>query len=331
MNNFEYVRATAIPDALGAIARQAGSRFLAGGTTMVDLMKCGVEVPSALIDITRLRGLDTIEAGPASVRIGALSKMSDVADHPTIRKDFPVLAESLWRGASAQLRNMATIGGNLMQRTRCSYFREPGVYGACNKRNPGSGCAALEGINRGHAVLGTSPGCIATNPGDFAVALVAFDATVHVENGKQRRIPIDDFFLLPGDTPHVEHPLSSGELIVAVEVPTCAALRRSHYLKVRDRESYEFAAASAAVGLELEADGRTIRDVRIALGGIATKPWRARTVEEALVGRTFDEPTVRAASRLATEGAVDHGENRFKIDLAPRVVARALLTVGGIA
>jgi xanthine dehydrogenase YagS FAD-binding subunit len=332
MNNFEYVRATAIPDALRAVARRAGSRFLAGGTTMVDLMKCGVEVPSALIDITRLPGLDTIEAGPASVRIGALSKMSDVADHPTIRKEFPVLSESLWRGASAQLRNMATIGGNLMQRTRCSYFREPGFYGACNKRDPGSGCAALEGVNRGHAVLGTSPSCIATNPGDFAVALVAFDAAVYVENGKpQRRIPIDDFFLLPGDTPDVEHPLSSGELIVAVEVPTSAAMRRSHYLKVRDRESYEFAAASAAVGLELEADGRTIRDVRIALGGIATRPWRARTVEGALVGRTFDEPTVRAASRLAVEGAVDHGENRFKIDLAPRVVARALLTLGGIA
>ncbi|MGY3505123.1 FAD binding domain-containing protein [Bradyrhizobium sp. USDA 4471] len=330
MNNFEYVRATAIPDALKAVADQAGSRFLAGGTTMVDLMKCGVEVPSALIDITRLPGLDTIEAGPASVRIGALSKMSDVADHPIIRKEFPVLSESLWRGASAQLRNMATIGGNLMQRTRCSYFREPGVYAACNKRNPGSGCAALEGVNRGHAVLGTSPSCIATNPGDFAVALVAFDATVSVENGKARRIPIDDFFPLPGETPDVEHPLSPGELIVAVEVPTSAALRRSHYLKVRDRESYEFAAASAAVGLELEADGRTIRDVRVALGGIATRPWRARTVEGALVGRTFDEPTVRAASRLATEGAVDHGENRFKIDLAPRVVARALLTVGGI-
>lgn len=331
MNNFEYVRASAIPDALSAVARQAGSRFLAGGTTMVDLMKCGVEVPSALIDITRLPGLDTIEAGPASVRIGALSKMSDVADHPGIRKEFPVLSESLWRGASAQLRNMATIGGNLMQRTRCSYFREPGVYSACNKRNPGSGCAALEGVNRGHAVLGTSPSCIATNPGDFATALVAFDAIVHVENGKQRRVPIDDFFLVPGDTPDVEHPLSSGELIVAVEIPTSAALRRSHYLKVRDRESYEFAAASAAVGLELEADGRTILDVRVALGGIATKPWRARNVEAALVGRTFDEPTVRAASRLATEGAVDHGENRFKIDLAPRVVARALLTVGGIA
>ena len=330
MNNFEYVRATAISDALSAVAHQAGSRFLAGGTTMIDLMKCGVEVPSALIDITRLPGLDTIEVGPVSVRIGALSKMSDVADHPTIRKEFPVLSESLWRGASAQLRNMATIGGNLMQRTRCSYFREPGVYGACNKRDPGSGCAALEGVNRGHAVLGTSPSCIATNPGDFAVALVAFDAAVYVENGKPRRIPIDDFFLLPGDTPDVEHPLSSGELIVAVEVPASAAMRRSHYLKVRDRESYEFAAASAAVGLELEADGRTIRDVRIALGGVATRPWRARTVEAALVGGTFDEPTVRAASRLATEGAVDHGENRFKIDLAPRVVARALLTVGGI-
>lgn len=331
MNNFEYIRATAIPDALRAVARQAGSRFLAGGTTMVDFMKCGVEVPSALIDITRLPDLDTIEVGPAGVRIGALAKMSDVADHPAIRKEFPVLSESLWRGASAQLRNMATIGGNLMQRTRCSYFREPAAYGACNKRDPGSGCAALEGVNRGHAVLGTSPSCIATNPGDFAVALVAFDAIVHVENGKKRRIPIDDFFLLPGDTPDVEHPLSSGELIVAVEIPTSAAMRRSHYLKVRDRESYEFAAASAAVGLELEADGRTIRDVRIALGGIATTPWRARTVEGALVGRTFDEPTVRAASRFAIEGAVDHGENRFKIDLAPRVVARALLTVGGIA
>ncbi|RJF78945.1 FAD binding domain-containing protein [Rhodopseudomonas palustris] len=331
MNNFEYVRATAVPDALGAVAQQAGSRFLAGGTTILDLMKCGVEAPSVLIDITRLPDLDTIEVGPTSVRIGALSKMSDVADHPTIRQNFPVLSESLWRGASAQLRNMATIGGNLMQRTRCSYFREPAVYGACNKRNPGSGCAAFDGITRSHAILGTSPSCIATHPGDFAVALVAFDATVLVEDGQpQRRFSIDDFFPLPGDTPDVEHPLSPGELIVAVEVPTSQALRRSHYLKVRDRESYEFATASAAVGVELEADGRTIRDVRVALGGIATRPWRARTVEAALVGRTFDEPTIRVASRFATEGAVDHGENRFKIDLAPRVVARALLTVGGI-
>jgi xanthine dehydrogenase YagS FAD-binding subunit len=329
MNNFGYVQARAVPDAVRA-AGQAGARFLAGGTSMVDLMKCGVVAPSSLIDITRLPGLDTIEVGPAGVRIGALARMSDVADHAQIRQDFAALSESLWRGASAQLRNMATIGGNVLQRTRCSYFREPGVYTACNKRNRGSGCAALEGVNRSHAVLGTSPNCIATHPGDLAVALVAFDAIVHVESDERRSIPIDDFFLLPGDTPDIEHPLSPDELIVAIEIPATAAVRRSHYLKVRDRESYEFAVASAAVGLELEANGRTIRDVRVALGGVATKPWRARNVEAALVGRTFDEPTVRAASRIATDGAVDHGENRFKIELAQRVVARALLTVGGI-
>jgi xanthine dehydrogenase YagS FAD-binding subunit len=330
MNRFEYVRVDAIADAVKAVAGKADARFLAGGTTVIDLMKCGVEEPSALVDIMRLPNLDGIEAGPKGVRLGALAKMSAVADHPKIKQDYPVLSESLWRGASAQLRNMATIGGNLMQRTRCSYFREPGTYAACNKRNPGSGCAAIEGVNRGHAVLGTSSSCIATYPGDFAVALVAFDAVVHVENGARRTIPIDDFFLLPEDTPQIEHPLAPGDLIVAVEIPASSALHRSHYLKVRDRESYEFAAASAAVGLELGTDGRTIRDVRVALGGVATKPWRARNVEAALVGRTFDEATVRSASRFATEGAVDHGANRFKIELAQRVVARALFTVGGI-
>jgi xanthine dehydrogenase YagS FAD-binding subunit len=315
---------------VNAVAGHLEARFLAGGTTLVDLMKCGVETPAMLVDITRLPGLEEIEVYGASLRIGALVRMSDLADHPKVRQEYPALSESLWRGASQQLRNMATIGGNLMQRTRCSYFREAGVYAACNKRNPGSGCAALEGINRGHAVLGTSSSCIAAYPGDFATALVAFDAVVHVENGRRRSIPIDDFFLLPGDAPHVEHAIASDELIVAVEIPTSAALRRSHYLKVRDRQSYEFAVASAAVGLELEEDGRTIRDVRVALGGVATKPWRARTVEAALIGRTFDEPTVRAASRHAVEGAVGHGNNRFKIELTPRVVARALLTVGGI-
>lgn len=330
MNRFEYVHADAIADAVKAVAGKVNAHFLAGGTTIVDLMKCGVEEPSALVDITGLPNLDGIEAGPSGVRLGALAKMSAVADHPMIKQDFPVLSEALWRGASQQLRNMATIGGNLMQRTRCSYFREPGAYSACNKRKSGSGCAALEGVNRSHAVLGTSSTCIATNPGDFAVALVAFDAVVQVENGARRSIPIDDFFLLPRDTPHIEHPLAPGELIVAVEIPASTALRRSHYLKVRDRKSYEFAAASAAVGLELEADGRTIRDVRVALGGVATKPWRVRNVEKALVGRTFDETTVRGASHLATEGAIDHGANRFKIELAQRVVARALLTVGGI-
>jgi xanthine dehydrogenase YagS FAD-binding subunit len=329
MRDFTYLRAATVPDAIKAVAGQAGARFLAGGTTLIDLMKCGVEDPTALIDITRLPGLDSIETGPDSVRLGALARMSDVANHPAIRQDYPALSESLWRGASEQLRNMATIGGNLMQRTRCNYFRDPS-YSACNKRNPGSGCAALDGINRGHAVLGTSEHCIATYPGDFAVALVAFDAIVHVRNGQAHGIPAEDFFLLPEDRPHLEHPIGPGEMIVGVEIPVTAALRRSHYLKVRDRESYEFAVASAAVGLELEADGRTVRDVRVAMGGVATKPWRARQVEAALNGRPLDEQIVRAASRLATDGAVDQGANGFKIELAQRVVARALLTVGGI-
>ncbi|MCW2721897.1 xanthine dehydrogenase family protein subunit M [Pseudonocardia sp.] len=330
MRNFGYVRAATVPDAQESVGGQPDARFLAGGTTMVDLMKCGVETPSTLVDITRLPGLDGIEVGPDGVRLGSLARMSDVANDPRIGREFPVLSESLWRGASEQLRNMATIGGNLMQRTRCSYFREPASFPACNKRDPGSGCSALEGINRGHAVLGTSPSCIATYPGDFAVALVAFDATVVVQNGGRRAFTADDFFLLPGDTPHIEHPIGPADLILAVEVPVSAALRRSHYLKVRDRESYEFAAASAAVGLEMEDDGTTVRDVRIALGGIATTPWRARAVEAALIGRTLDEATVRAACAQVTEGAVDHGMNSFKIALAPRVAARALLTVGGI-
>jgi xanthine dehydrogenase YagS FAD-binding subunit len=330
MKNFAYVRAESIPDAMQATAMQAGARFLAGGTTMLDLMKCGVEEPAALIDITRLPDLDGIEIGRDSVRIGALARMSDVANHPFIIQDFPALSESLWRGASEQLRNMATIGGNLMQRTRCNYFRDPS-YAACNKRNPSSGCAALDGINRGHAVLGTSEHCIATYPGDFAVALVAFDALVHVRGAQAHSIRAEDFFLLPEDRPQLEHPLAPGELIVGIEIPVSGALRRSHYLKVRDRESYEFAVASAAVGLELEADGRTVRDVRVAMGGVATRPWRARQVEAALNGRPLDEQIIRAASKLATDGAVSHGANGFKIELAQRVVARALLTIGGIA
>jgi xanthine dehydrogenase YagS FAD-binding subunit len=329
MRNFAYLRAENIPDAMKAVAGQTGARFLAGGTSMVDLMKCGVEDPSALVDITRLPDLDGIAIGADSIRLGALAHMSDVANHPIIRQDYPVLSEALWRGASEQLRNMATIGGNLLQRTRCNYFRDPS-YAECNKRKPGSGCAAMNGINRGHAVLGTSEHCIATHPSDFAVALVAFDAMIHVRSTQSHSIPAGDFFLLPEDRPHLEHPIAPGELIVGVDIPVCAALRRSHYLKVRDRESYEFALASAAVGIEFEADGRTVREVRVALGGVATRPWRCRQVEAALNGRPLDEQIVRAASRLATDGALDHGANGFKIELAQRVVARALLTVGGI-
>ncbi|MER8804045.1 xanthine dehydrogenase family protein subunit M [Mesorhizobium sp. M0998] len=330
MRTFEYLRAE---DAATAVAEAAKPEtlFLAGGTTLLDLMKLNVERPARVVDITRLSGLDTIEVSADVIRIRALAKMSKVAAHADIKEAAPVLSESLWRAASAQLRNMASIGGNLMQRTRCTYFRDPGAYSNCNKRNPGSGCAALEGVNRNHAVLGTSDACIAIYPGDFAVSLVAFDATVIVRGASERKIPVDEFFLLPGDTPHLEHQLAPGEMIVGIEIPRSAALKRSHYLKVRDRASYEFAAASAAVGIEMEADGKTIRDVRIAVGGVATKPWRLRAVEDALKGKTLDEATLRTAAAAAVDGAKSRGHNAFKIELAPKVVARALMTVGDIA
>ncbi|MBY3157649.1 xanthine dehydrogenase family protein subunit M [Rhizobium laguerreae] len=330
MRTFDYLRAENATTAIAEAAKPE-TRFLAGGTTLLDLMKLNVERPAHLVDITRLPNLDTIEILPDVIRIGALAKMSKVAAHADIIEAAPVLSESLWRAASAQLRNMASIGGNLMQRTRCTYFRDPGAYPNCNKRNPGSGCAALEGINRNHAVLGTSDACIAIYPGDFAVSLVAFDATVLVRGTVERRIPVDDFYLLPGQTPNLEHQLSPGEMIVGIEIPRVAALKQSHYLKFRDRTSYEFAAASAAVGIEFEADGKTIRDVRIALGGVATKPWRLRAVEDALKGKPIDEATLRNAAAAAVDGAKSSGHNAFKIELTPKVVARALMTVGDIA
>jgi len=330
MRTFDYLRAENTATATAEAAKPE-TLFLAGGTTLLDLMKLNVERPAHLVDITRLPGLDTIEVSPDVIRIGALAKMSKVAAHADIIEAAPVLSESLWRAASAQLRNMASIGGNLMQRTRCTYFRDPGAYSNCNKRDPGSGCAALEGVNRNHAVLGTSDACIAIYPGDFAVSLVAFDATVLIRGSVERRVPIDEFYLLPGQTPNLEHQLSPGELIVGIEIPRVAALKRSHYLKVRDRASYEFAAASAAVGIEFEADGRTIRDVRVAVGGVATKPWRLRAVEDALKGKSVDEATLRTAAAAAVDGAKSSGHNAFKIELTPKVVARALMTVGDIA
>jgi xanthine dehydrogenase YagS FAD-binding subunit len=305
-----------------------GAMLLAGGTTLVDLAKCGVARPETVIDITRLGGMDAVTANATGAEVGALAKMSRVAADAGVREFFPAVSAALWQGASAQLRNMATIGGNLMQRTRCPYFRDPGNFPACNKRSPGSGCQAIGGITRNHAVLGASEACIATNPGDLAVALVAFDAVVHVG---ERHVPIDDFFLLPGETPEREHPIAPGEMITAVGIPGSPAARRSTYLKVRDRQSYEFAAASAAVGIEFEEDGRTVRDLRVALGGVATKPWRARAVEEALKGRALVPDAVREASLLAMQDAVAQGGNRYKIDLAPRVVARAILNLGDAA
>ncbi len=330
MRSFDYIRVDEMPTAIAAGAKPE-TRFLAGGTTLLDLIKLNVERPAHVVDITRLPGLDAIEVGDDVIRIGALAKMSKVADHPGIKDLAPVLSESLWRAASAQLRNMASIGGNLMQRTRCTYFRDPGAYASCNKRNPGSGCAAKSGFNRNHAILGISDACIAVYPGDFAVALVAFDATVIVRGQVERRIPVDRFFLLPGTTPHREHALAPGEMIVAVEVPRSPALMRSHYLKVRDRASYEFAAASAAVGIELADDGHTIRDVRIAVGGVATKPWRLYAVEAVLKGKRFDEATLRMAAAAAVKGAQASGHNLFKIELTPKVIARALMTAGDMA
>ncbi|TPN36845.1 MULTISPECIES: xanthine dehydrogenase family protein subunit M [unclassified Mesorhizobium] len=327
MRDFSYLRANSV-DAARQAAALPGAMLLAGGTTLIDLAKCGVAEPDSLVDITHLKGLDTIEIDERGAVIGALARMSHVADHAGIKGGFPAVSEALWQAASAQLRNMATVGGNLMQRTRCPYFRDPSNFGACNKREPGSGCSAIGGVTRGHAVLGTSEACVATYPGDLATALVAFDAVVHLG---ERRVLVDDFFLLPGTTPQKEHAIEPGEMITAIEVPGSAAARRSTYVKVRDRQSYEFAAASAAVGLDLEADGRTVRDLRVALGGVATKPWRARAVEEALKGKVLEPEAVRAASLLAVEGAVDHGANHYKIELAPRVVARAILKLGEAA
>ncbi len=327
MRSFSYVRANSATDASQA-AQQAGAMLLAGGTTLLDLAKCGVTEPETVIDITHLSGMGGITVDAAGATIGALARMSEVADHHDIRLAFPAVSESLSLAASAQLRNMATIGGNLLQRTRCSYFRDPSAFPACNKRNPGSGCAAIGGVTRNHAVLGTSEACIASYPGDLAVALVAFDAVVETGN---RKIAVDDFFLIPGTTPNKETVLQPGEIITAITIPVSAAARNSTYIKVRDRQSYEFAAASAAVGLELEADGRTVRDIRVALGGVATRPWRARDVEQALAGKVLSAELVEKASRLAMEGAVSHAGNRYKIELAPRVVARAILKMGGLA
>lgn len=332
MREFEYYRAADLASATQQSA-QPDTHILAGGTTQIDLMKCDVFRPARLIDISHLDNLRDISLSAASLELGALVKMSQAADSPEVLSAAPALAESLLLAASAQLRNMATLGGNILQRTRCAYFRDPHAWPECNKRQPGSGCAAKEGLNDNHAVLGISESCIALYPGDFAVALTAFDAVLDIQgtNGQQRRVAIDDFFLLPGSRPDQETQLAEGEVIVRITLPLSPALANSHYLKVRDRSSYEFAAASAAVGLELESDGRTIRDVRIALGGVATRPWRVRQVEQALKGQPLEEKVLREAAELATEGAIAHQHNSHKITLTPRVIARALMSVGGLA
>jgi xanthine dehydrogenase YagS FAD-binding subunit len=321
MRPFSYQR---VGDAAAAAKVQAGAAFLAGGTTLLDLMKLDVMQPSIVVDINDLaREHGGIEAGAGGLRLGALVRMADAARHPAIRAGYPVIAQSLELAASAQLRNMATLGGNVLQRTRCSYFRDTS-WSACNKRHPGSGCAALDGVNRKHAVLGTSPDCIATYPGDFAQALMALDAGVEIAGpAGARRIAFADLHVEPASHPAVETTLRPGELILAFTVPATPFARRSRYLKIRDRQSYEFALASAAVALDL--DGRQVREARIALGGMATRPWRARSAEAALRGRTLDEAAARTAAQTAFADAVTHGENDFKPELGRRTLMRALL------
>ena len=325
MHPFDFTRAH---DPAGAVASgtREGAKFIAGGTNLVDLMKAGVETPAHIVDVNALP-LGTVQQVDGGIRIGALARMSDVAAHALVRQHAPAISQALLLSASPQLRNMASIGGNLMQRTRCPYFREL-LFAPCNKRDPGSGCSAIDGDNRMHAVLGTSDACIATHPSDLAVALAALDGVITIRGAKgERKVPAAEFHLLPGGTPHLEHDLRHGELITSVFVPDAAHSRHSAYLKVRDRASFEFALASAAVGLEL-VDG-TIRSARVALGGVGTKPWRSRFAEAALIGQQPTAKVFRDAAEAEMKGARGHGANDYKIELAKRTLVRALSDLTG--
>ena len=329
MHPFQYLTPDTAADATRLASADAHTRFVAGGTTLIDLMKLGVETPARLVDINLLArrepALAAIAALPdGGVRIGALVRNSDLAWHPLIASRYPVLSQAVLAGASGQIRNMATTGGNLLQRTRCLYFRDTAM--PCNKREPGSGCSAIRGHNRILAVLGTSRDCIATSPGDMPVAMAALDAVVRVRGPQgERTIPLVDFHVVPGAHPQVETVLRHGELITAVDLPALAFSARSHYRKVRDRASYAFALASAAVALDIS--GGRVRDARVALGGVGTKPWRSREAERALIGQPASTAAFRAAAEHALAGAVPQSENAFKIELAKRTMVRALTTV----
>jgi xanthine dehydrogenase YagS FAD-binding subunit len=321
MRPLSYARATDVDGAIALVREHPDGAFLAGGTTEVDLVRQNVLRPGLLVDINDLP-LDRVEDRPdGGLRIGALARMSDVAQAAAVVQRFPVISQALLLGASAQLRNMASLGGNLCQRVRCSYFRD--AASPCNKRDPGSGCAALAGFNRGHAILGVSDKCIATHPSDVAVALAAMDAVVHTRGpGGERAIPIGEFFLLPGDTPEREHPLDHGELIVAIEVPAAPVARHSVYLKFRDRESYEFALVSVAAAVRVQ-DG-AIADVRLALGGVGTRPWRAWRAEQALLGQPAEVPSFAGAAARELALATPRPLNSFKVGLAQRAIVRAM-------
>jgi xanthine dehydrogenase YagS FAD-binding subunit len=319
---FEYHRINDAEAAVTAIASAPSARFLAGGTNLVDLMKQHVETPAQLLDISRLDLAQIEELPDGGLRLGALARNADTADHPLVRSRYPMLARTILAGASPQLRNMATNGGNLLQRTRCYYFYDP-AYAQCNKRQPGSGCAALEGFNRIHAILGASTACIATHPSDMCVALAALAATVRVrsERGGERSIPFSEFHRSPGATPNVDTNLRRDELILSIDLPKEGFAEHSAYVKVRDRASYAFALVSAAAALELE--GNTIRSARLALGGVAHKPWRSETAEALLAGKPANEANFRAAAEEALRGARTFRDNAFKIELANRTIVRA--------
>lgn len=327
MRPFNYAQVTESDRAIAEIANNPEAKFIAGGTTMLDLMKLYVETPSQLVDINALP-LSTVEATSNGVKIGALARMSDVASSAVIRDRFPVISEALIASASPQLRNMASIGGNLMQRTRCAYFRDTAF--PCNKRIPGAGCPAIGGEHRMHAILGTSENCFCTHPSDLSVALVALDAIVQVRGTKgERNIELAQFYLLPGNTPQRETTLEPGELIVAVNVPDLAFARKSHYLKVRDRASYEFALVSAAVALDVR-NGK-INAARVALGGVGTKPWRSPEAERVLQGKSATTESFRTAAEAALADAKPQQQNAFKVEMAKRTLVRALETVGEMA
>lgn len=318
MRPFTIAKAGSTRDAIDAGSR--GGRYIAGGTTLVDLMREEVEQPPHLVDINGLP-LNKITIEGDTLVIGALARMAEVAEHPDVRRLHPLIAEALEQGASPQLRNMASIGGNLMQRVRCPYFRM--LDAPCNKRSPGEGCAAIEGINGGHAILGTSDSCVATHPSDLAVALVALEAVMRVRGPRsERSFPVSDLYRLPERTPHLEHTLQPGELIVDVRIRTRPFASSGRYLKIRDRSSYEFALVSAAAALQVERG--VIRAARVACGGVGTRPWRMQAVEAALVGRPSNRASFEAAAQRAAEGARVLSGNRFKVELLPRTITRAL-------
>jgi xanthine dehydrogenase YagS FAD-binding subunit len=329
MRPFHYSRASDAAQAITQVTSEAGSKFLGGGTNLVDLMKMGVEQPAHLVDIQHVP-FDKIEETPKGLRIGAMVRNSAVSANPIVMQRYPLLSQALLAGASPQIRNMATVGGNLLQRTRCPYFYDPS-YRECNKRTPGSGCAAIPGYNRMHAILGSSDRCIATHPSDMAVALMALDASIVVRGARgERTIPIQEFYRLPGDTPQIETDLKTGELITAIDIPAPPAGSKVHYLKVRDRNSYAFALVSVAALISMGENNR-IREAGIALGGVALKPWRVPAAEAALRGREATDAVFHQAAEILIQGAKPHKYNAFKVELARRSTVRALQTVSGIS